>query len=288
MLSWLCGPVRGEGHIPVALWPGFPAGGRRLEQHCPAVSQPPQQHRVQIRSKVTVLVRDSCRGEGRRGRSLACVRQGPRATLSVPGQVIYTFQGQFSDLQDELKGEGKGILSHHSSSMSLFPRLGPRDWNHNSGHPTHLGEVPWGQGWSPEAKPSRQQADQQTVACRHPRPLPSPEAPLWDQWGPELHGEHTEQRLKSVEWSSLPFGGTSSSGGTGSDSSSGRLAVPYRMHKVMGHPPCTPGHSSEPTEPHWRRFSRETQAQPEGGVQRVSPGCAPTPHCEAGISAQSP
>ncbi|XP_077629487.1 lamin tail domain-containing protein 2 isoform X2 [Crocuta crocuta] len=99
---------------------------------------------------------------------------------------------------------------------------------------------------------------------KHPRPLPSPEAPLWDQWGPELHGEHTEQRLKSVEWSSLPFGGTSSSGGTGSDSSSGRLAVPYRMHKVMGHPPCTPGHSSEPTEPHWRRFSRETQAQPEG------------------------
>ncbi|KAF0876603.1 LMTD2 protein, partial [Crocuta crocuta] len=112
---------------------------------------------------------------------------------------------------------------------------------------------------------------------KHPRPLPSPEAPLWDQWGPELHGEHTEQRLKSVEWSSLPFGGTSSSGGTGSDSSSGRLAVPYRMHKVMGHPPCTPGHSSEPTEPHWRRFSRETQAQPEGGVQRVSPGCSPQP-----------
>ena len=35
--SWICSPVGRSGHLPVAPWPGFPAGGCGLEQHCPPV-----------------------------------------------------------------------------------------------------------------------------------------------------------------------------------------------------------------------------------------------------------
>ncbi|XP_027950076.1 lamin tail domain-containing protein 2 [Eumetopias jubatus] len=100
---------------------------------------------------------------------------------------------------------------------------------------------------------------------KHPRPLPPPQSPLLDEWGSELHRQHVEQHLKSVEWSSLPFVGTSSSGAADSDSSSGQLAEHYRMQKVTGHPPGTPGHnSSELTEARLRSLSGEMQTQPEG------------------------
>ncbi|XP_004403876.1 PREDICTED: lamin tail domain-containing protein 2 [Odobenus rosmarus divergens] len=108
---------------------------------------------------------------------------------------------------------------------------------------------------------------------KHPRPLPPPQSPLLDEWGSELHRQHMEQHLKSVEWSSLPFVGTSSSGGADSDSSSGQLAEHYRMQKVTGHPPGTPGrNSSELTEARSRSLSREMQTQPEGS--RVQPSCS--------------
>lgn len=114
------------------------------------------------------------------------------------------------------------------------------------------------------------------MAHRHPRPLPPPQSPLLDEWGSELRRQRVEQRLKSVEWSSLPFVGTSSSGGADSDSSSGQLAEHYRMQKVTGHPPGTPGrHSSELTEALSRSLSREMQTQPEGGVERASPVTPP-------------
>ncbi|KAF3822414.1 hypothetical protein GH733_007788 [Mirounga leonina] len=66
---------------------------------------------------------------------------------------------------------------------------------------------------------------------KHPRPLPPPQSPPLDEWGSELRRQRMEQRLKSVEWSSLPFVGTSSSGGADSDSSSGQPAEHYRMQK---------------------------------------------------------
>nr|XP_025717836.1 lamin tail domain-containing protein 2 [Callorhinus ursinus] len=111
---------------------------------------------------------------------------------------------------------------------------------------------------------------------KHPRPLPPPQSPLLGEWGSELHRQHMEQHLKSVEWGSLPFVGTSSSGGADSDSSSGQLAEHYRMQKVTGHPPGTPGHnSSELTEARSRSLSRATQTQPEGGVERASPVTPP-------------
>ncbi|XP_073745924.1 lamin tail domain-containing protein 2 isoform X3 [Callorhinus ursinus] len=108
---------------------------------------------------------------------------------------------------------------------------------------------------------------------KHPRPLPPPQSPLLGEWGSELHRQHMEQHLKSVEWGSLPFVGTSSSGGADSDSSSGQLAEHYRMQKVTGHPPGTPGHnSSELTEARSRSLSRATQTQPE--ASRVQPSCS--------------
>ncbi|XP_035578593.1 lamin tail domain-containing protein 2 isoform X6 [Zalophus californianus] len=108
---------------------------------------------------------------------------------------------------------------------------------------------------------------------KHPRPLPPPQSPLLDEWGSELHKQHVEQHLKSVEWSSLPFVGTSSSGAADSDSSSGQLAEHYRMQKVTGHPPGTPGHnSSELTEARLRSLSGEMQTQPE--ASRVQPSCS--------------
>ncbi|XP_029813195.1 lamin tail domain-containing protein 2 isoform X2 [Suricata suricatta] len=112
-------------------------------------------------------------------------------------------------------------------------------------------------------------ADWNNIAQRAPSLLSniksnSDQKPTSDQWGSELHGEHVERHLKSVEWSSLPFVDTSSSGGTGSDSSSGRPAAPYPMRKVTRRPPCTPGRGSELTEPHWRSLRSEMQAQPEG------------------------
>ncbi|XP_047679523.1 lamin tail domain-containing protein 2 isoform X3 [Prionailurus viverrinus] len=166
-------------------------------------------------------------------------------------------------------------------------KLGPRGWNHNSGCPAHLGEVRWGQGWSSEARASRQQAGQQTVAHRHPWALPSPPAPVPGQWGSELHRECVEQHLKSVEWRSLPSVGTSSSGGRDSDPGSGWLAEPHRVQKVTGQPPCAAGRSSELTKPHGRSFGREMQALPEAPraippAVDLTPGAVPLPHAASG------
>lgn len=147
-----------------------------------------------------------------------------------------------------VKGKGSRALTVHPGGSS--PGRAP-------GCPTHLGG----------ARSPRQQADQPTVAHRHPRPLSPPEASLSGEWGSELRRRHMEQRLKSVEWSTLPLVGTSSSGGTDSGSSSGQLAARCRVRKVTGRPPRSPGcKSSEPTEAHSRSFSRDMQTQTEGGV----------------------
>ncbi|XP_032214339.1 lamin tail domain-containing protein 2 isoform X2 [Mustela erminea] len=112
---------------------------------------------------------------------------------------------------------------------------------------------------------------------KHPRPLPPAKAPLSSEWSSELRRSGTEQRLKSVEWSSLPFMDTSSSGGADSDSSSGQLAERYCVRKVTGHPPCAPSRE-ELTAASSRSLSREMQAQ-SGGLfldlrmaQRDQPG----------------
>ncbi|KAK2500613.1 hypothetical protein MC885_012968 [Smutsia gigantea] len=99
------------------------------------------------------------------------------------------------------------------------------------------------------------------VAHRHPLP---PVAPMPGEWGSELHRWRMEQCLKSVEWSSLPLG-TSSSGGSDSDSSNCQLTNPYTVQKVTGHPPSPPGlTSSEKMEVPAGSLSKDAQAEPEG------------------------
>ncbi|XP_019486620.1 PREDICTED: lamin tail domain-containing protein 2 [Hipposideros armiger] len=99
---------------------------------------------------------------------------------------------------------------------------------------------------------------------KHPGPWLSPELPPAqppDKCGSELCRQHMERRIKSVEWSSLPLGGMSSSGGTDSDLSSSQLDMRFPVH-VNGHPPQAPGHSPEQTESQARSFGRGSQAEP--------------------------
>ncbi|XP_073073500.1 lamin tail domain-containing protein 2 isoform X3 [Manis javanica] len=94
-------------------------------------------------------------------------------------------------------------------------------------------------------------------------PLP-PKAPMPGEWGSELHRRRMKQSLKSVEWSSLPLG-TSSSGGSDSNSSSCQLTNPYTVQRVTGHPPSPPSlTSSEKTEVPAGSLSKDAQAEPEG------------------------
>lgn len=107
------------------------------------------------------------------------------------------------------------------------------------------------------------------VAHRHPLP---PKAPMPGEWGSKLHRRRMKQSLKSVEWSSLPLG-TSSSGGSDSNSSSCQLTNPYTVQRVTGHPPSPPSlTSSEKTEVPAGSLSKDAQAEPEGGVGQVSLG----------------
>lgn len=116
-------------------------------------------------------------------------------------------------------------------------------------------------------------ASEQMLAHRHPGPWLPPElppAPPPDDQGSELRAQHMERHLKSVEWSFLPLGGTSSSGdtsssgGANSDSSSPQRDMRFPVH-VTRHPPQAPGHASEQA----RNFHRSSQADPAGGVGRT-------------------
>nr|XP_030706796.1 lamin tail domain-containing protein 2 isoform X1 [Globicephala melas] len=83
---------------------------------------------------------------------------------------------------------------------------------------------------------------------QHPWAPPLPELPPAtqpDQWNSELYCRQSEHRLKSVEWSSLPLAGTSSSGGADSESSSCLLAARYHVQKATGDPLQAPGHTAE-------------------------------------------
>ncbi|XP_058383657.1 lamin tail domain-containing protein 2 [Diceros bicornis minor] len=109
---------------------------------------------------------------------------------------------------------------------------------------------------------------------KHSRPpLPPQLSPASspEEWGSELRKRRVEQRLKSVEWSSLPLEGTSSSGGSYSNSSSCQLARRYRKQKLTGHPPRAPHRASEQIVAQARSFSGDDQAEREGGGH-VSPG----------------
>ncbi|XP_070215074.1 lamin tail domain-containing protein 2 [Bos mutus] len=72
---------------------------------------------------------------------------------------------------------------------------------------------------------------------KHPRTSQLPTASPPDQWSSELCCRHQEHNLKSVEWSSLPLAGTSSSGGADSESSNSQLAAHSRVHTSLPQAP---------------------------------------------------
>ncbi|XP_024604883.1 lamin tail domain-containing protein 2 isoform X1 [Neophocaena asiaeorientalis asiaeorientalis] len=102
---------------------------------------------------------------------------------------------------------------------------------------------------------------------QHPRVPPLPELPPAtqpDQWNSELYCQQREHRLKSVEWSSLPLVGTSSSGGADSESSSCLLAARYHVQKVTGDPLQAPGHTAEQKEAQAQSLCGDSRATWEG------------------------
>ncbi|XP_062951278.1 lamin tail domain-containing protein 2, partial [Cynocephalus volans] len=87
--------------------------------------------------------------------------------------------------------------------------------------------------------------------------------PSWESHRQRVEGSH-----KSVEWSSLPCVGTSSSGGVDSksDSSGHHLAVHSQVQKVTGHPPRERHCASEQMEAQARSFSGDWSSGTEGGI----------------------
>ncbi|XP_072826738.1 lamin tail domain-containing protein 2 isoform X2 [Vicugna pacos] len=93
-----------------------------------------------------------------------------------------------------------------------------------------------------------------------PPPPQLPPATLSDQRSSELCCRRREQRLKSVQWSSLPLVGNSSSGSTGSESSSCQLAACNCVQKVTGDHPQAPGCTSEQMEAQAWSLCEDSQA----------------------------
>ncbi|XP_049747865.1 lamin tail domain-containing protein 2 [Elephas maximus indicus] len=107
----------------------------------------------------------------------------------------------------------------------------------------------------------------EAVLLEHKQPRPPPQPPL-NEWDSESRPERTDGHTKSVEWSILPFG-SSSSGATDSDTRSSQLSIPSRVQKVTGHPP---GESScfsfQLTKGQEKTLSADRQAVPAGAAGR--------------------
>uniref|UniRef100_A0A2K6FC44 Lamin tail domain containing 2 n=1 Tax=Propithecus coquereli TaxID=379532 RepID=A0A2K6FC44_PROCO len=126
-----------------------------------------------------------------------------------------------------------------------------------------------------------------TSGHKHPRSPPLP-----DTWGLESPSKRMEGHHKSVEWSTLPSMGTSSSGGADSDSSSGQLHVPFRVQKVTGHPPQSRSFASEQIQTCLRSFGRDSSSrledlqkthsdQPSKTVATSEPSADRSPPCRS-------
>ncbi|KAM9660272.1 LOW QUALITY PROTEIN: lamin tail domain-containing protein 2 [Trichechus inunguis] len=75
----------------------------------------------------------------------------------------------------------------------------------------------------------------EVVLSEHKQPRPPPQPPK-NEWESESRPGRMEGHTKSVEWSSMPLG-SSSSGATDSDTRSSQLSVPSPVQRVTGHPP---------------------------------------------------
>lgn len=238
--------------MPVASWAGFPAGGCGLERHRPSIPQPLGQHSFELGIQVTVRAGRAPPGawEGRAGRG----SRGPASKHRPQGP--WTRRLSLWRVSSLIARTGWGCREGLRAISVLFPGwvLGP--WITTWGAPPTVGRLVGGWAGSRGSSPA---ASEQTVACRrtsrrHTPQLPPASPPEGRGSGlskPEERGsglgkpEERASRLgklhserKSVEWSSLPLVGTSSSGSSASDSGS-RL-----LRKVTGRPPQAPSHIS--------------------------------------------
>nr|XP_023420123.1 lamin tail domain-containing protein 2 [Cavia porcellus] len=90
-----------------------------------------------------------------------------------------------------------------------------------------------------------------------------------DSPGSDSPRKLVERQHKSLEWSTLPCAGTSSSGGADSDSSSCQLVLHPRVQRVIGHPPPAADTASyEQTAVQTKRFSGDSEGGPWGPPHR--------------------
>uniref|UniRef100_A0A8D2CTS3 Lamin tail domain containing 2 n=1 Tax=Sciurus vulgaris TaxID=55149 RepID=A0A8D2CTS3_SCIVU len=94
-------------------------------------------------------------------------------------------------------------------------------------------------------------------SSRHKQPQQSPSL---EKGGSDSPAKHMEKQSRSLEWSSLPCVGTSSSGGAGSDSSSCQLVLRSGVQKAAEYPPQAEGlTSSEQIPTRAWSFSRDSE-----------------------------
>uniref|UniRef100_A0A8D2CTM8 Lamin tail domain containing 2 n=1 Tax=Sciurus vulgaris TaxID=55149 RepID=A0A8D2CTM8_SCIVU len=86
------------------------------------------------------------------------------------------------------------------------------------------------------------------------------QSPSLEKGGSDSPAKHMEKQSRSLEWSSLPCVGTSSSGGAGSDSSSCQLVLRSGVQKAAEYPPQAEGlTSSEQIPTRAWSFSRDSE-----------------------------
>ncbi|KAB0377647.1 hypothetical protein FD755_012091 [Muntiacus reevesi] len=104
---------------------------------------------------------------------------------------------------------------------------------------------------------------------------------------PSKH-QHQEHNLKSVEWSSLPLVGTSSSGGADSESSNSQLVAHNRVHKVTGARPPVSGSTAKQVEARAQSLCRDSAGAHCPSCSDLTLAAAPPPHGPPGYCSPSP
>uniref|UniRef100_A0A8C0ZQL4 LTD domain-containing protein n=1 Tax=Castor canadensis TaxID=51338 RepID=A0A8C0ZQL4_CASCN len=133
--------------------------------------------------------------------------------------------------------------------------LSDNDQAPSAGEGFRLEDVDWNSiaHWYPSLFTSINFNSQQKGLQSHPSP------PL-DTWDSDSPGKHRKKPGKRLQWRSLPWVATSSSGYAGSDSSSCQLVLHSQVQKVTEYPPQVTGlTSAEQIQTCSRSFSKDTE-----------------------------
>nr|XP_020037532.1 lamin tail domain-containing protein 2 [Castor canadensis] len=145
--------------------------------------------------------------------------------------------------------------------------LSDNDQAPSAGEGFRLEDVDWNSiaHWYPSLFTSINFNSQQKGLQSHPSP------PL-DTWDSDSPGKHRKKPGKRLQWRSLPWVATSSSGYAGSDSSSCQLVLHSQVQKVTEYPPQVTGlTSAEQIQTCSRSFSKDTEGRGWPALQGTSP-----------------